>query len=106
MKIEKYEKYKVKLNYHRMDDLRDGVTPNGETTIVEAVWVAEDDEQFAGEQIFIDGKTGYHLPMRDIIILEKSTSEEYYNLAMGRIKTSQPIIFDVNNTYVELPKDK
>lgn len=80
MEIERFDKYRVIISYHRIDDLKIDVTPNGEETIVEALWIGDDDEQFPGEWIFGDAKTGYNLPYRDIKIIEKATSEDYIKM--------------------------
>ena len=75
MEIEALKKYKAKVNYHRTDDLRDNVPPNGEIIEVEAYWLMDEDDNFPGEWAFQprDRKYGYWLPQRDLEIIEKIT---------------------------------
>jgi len=85
MNVELYNYYNAVINYHRTDDLKPDVTPNESETIVSCVWIADENEKFAGEYIFTDAKTGYNMPLRDLNLISESTFEEYYKLSHNTI---------------------
>ena len=77
--IQQLSKYKAFVNYHRTDDLKPNTVPNHTTIYVQALWIAEEHENFSGEWLFMPlnnnlewhEKYTYWLPQRDLSILSK-----------------------------------
>lgn len=74
---EQYKYYKGRIKYHRTDDLRPESLPNGSEVHLQAMWIAEDDERFAGDMIFQPAEEHHWLPERDLEILNEITFDEY-----------------------------
>lgn len=72
MQFEIYQKYRARIRYHRTDDLQPDALPDGTELIVWAMWIADDDENFAGEWIFEPVERGYWLPERDLEFLTEA----------------------------------
>ena len=75
---EQHKYYKGKIKYHRTDDLRQGSLPYGSVVHLKALWIAADDERFAGDMIFQPAEEHHWLPERDLEILSEITYDEYY----------------------------
>jgi len=71
MEIQQFACFKATVNYHRTDDLKDNVAPDKANVLVQALWIAEDDENFNGDWIFDVAEYKYNLPQRDLVLLEK-----------------------------------
>lgn len=70
IEIIQFAKYRVRIQYHRTDDLQPGALPNGTELIARAMWRADDGEKFAGDWIFEPDGKGLWLPERDLEIIE------------------------------------
>ena len=75
--VEQYKYYKGKIKYHRTDDLRPESLPNGSEVHLQAMWIADDDERYAGDVIFQPAEEHHWLPERDLEILFEITFDEY-----------------------------
>lgn len=71
IEIQQYAKYRARIRYHRTDDLQPEALPDGTELTVRAMWIADDDEKFAGEWIFEPVDRGLLLPERDLEIIEE-----------------------------------
>ena len=75
--INQFYYYKGIINYHRTDDLRPGSLPNGTEVLLQVLWMADEDERFAGQWIFQPSSGTGWLPQCDLIIESEITREEY-----------------------------
>lgn len=80
MKAELFKYYKARTNYHRLDDLKKGAVPNNVEIMVQALYVADDYEKFAGDLIFQTPNNVHWIPERDLEILSEIPREEYLEL--------------------------
>ena len=74
MNIEQFKIYRARIRYHRMDDLKPDALPDGICLTVRAMWMADDDEKFAGQWIFEPVERGYWLPECDLELIEKASA--------------------------------
>ena len=77
MEIECYTKYRAKVNYHRIDNLRKEVPKNGDIINVESMWLMDEEDPFPNTFTFkvLDDKLKwsaefpYWLPECDLEII-------------------------------------
>ena len=77
MKPKIYKCYKGIVKYHRIDDLQEGSPKNGSIVHLDAMWIADSDERFAGDVILRPAESCYWLPERDVDITEEISRAEY-----------------------------
>lgn len=77
MKAEVGKFYKLLVKYHRTDDLREGAVPNGSTIFANAVWIADNDENFSGDVIFQPAECSFWIPERDVEVIEEIPFKQY-----------------------------
>jgi hypothetical protein len=68
MKIEQYGYYRGFLNYQRTDNLRPGFLPIGTTVHLQALWIAENNEMYAGQMIYSSAEIPFLIPEEDLVI--------------------------------------
>lgn len=79
MRITQYKTYKATIDYHRTDDLKPESLKNGSEILIEALWIADKEENYAGDWIFMPAIAPHWLPERDLKILQEIDREEYIN---------------------------
>jgi hypothetical protein len=90
MEIEQYKCYNAKIEYKRTDDLRPEALPNGSNVIVKALWIADENENYAGQWIMMPANGHHWLPQCDLIIKEEvpydvyRTEEKKFKLKIAR----------------------
>ena len=79
MKAKLWNYYKGKINYHRTDDLKSESLPNGTEVHLQASFICDEDQKFAGQIAFSLAESNKWLPECVLIITEQITFEEYFN---------------------------
>lgn len=79
MKIEQFDCFVAWINYHRTDDLKTNALDDGDKVHVMALWIAEPDDNFAGDWIFEVAESMYTLPQRDLEFIKRISSKEYHD---------------------------
>lgn len=77
MNAEQFKYYRAKIKYHRTDDLRPDALPDGSEVYVCCLWIADENERYAGEYIFSVAGSEWKLPGRDLILEKEVRREEY-----------------------------
>ena len=75
--METFDCFKVKTNYHRTDDIKEGAAPNNTEILVQVYWKSNDDDPFPNDWVFMPSRYRYWIPERDLEIIEEITLEEY-----------------------------
>lgn len=74
---EQFKYYSARIKYHRTDDLRDGVLPDNTHVLVQALWIADNDEMFKNQMIFSIATSSYIFPHSDLLLLSEIRKEVY-----------------------------
>jgi len=87
--MESFDCFKVKTNYKRTDDLKEGSPPNHTEILVQILWQSTDEDPYPNDFVFMPSRYKWWIPERDLKILEKVSSEEYQDERnLGLIETN------------------